>query len=167
MTYLLIPQNNTQETLNSVFAVSNALTFMGNFVMIKNNPMQNFASLKFDQIIEISGKQNFTSQNVPAFQPNRVGQQMPLTQPNVSYPQPTIPQNIAPQTNAPKPATQNPVPQNLNTQINPMQNIPQNSFPQIKTPENFLSPAITELIPRNHEDSVNNSRDFSPSPKLK
>lgn len=170
MTYLLIPQNNLPETMNAVLAVSNSLTFMGNFVMIKYLQTQNFSNIKFDQIIEISART--TSTQVPNIQNQ-----------NIQVPQQNIiqnnPANLAQhqtinQTNqvvaSPKPQqfspTSQPVTgQGISASKNPQDTVAPNIYPQPNLPNNVLPAAQSKIDPIDPKFIANNSQQFSPSPK--
>jgi len=189
MTILLIPLNNSTETLNSVLAISNALTFMGNVVMIKYNQFQNFYNYKFDQVIEISAKQNIPfvpspiqqnystpqlQNNYPvASSQNYQSQFQPTTQINPNTTQFKTPsfQQLSSQ-NTQVVSSQNfgqVVPQSFVPPLGTVQSqgnvTPLPTYPQLKTPDNFLNPATTEITPLNLDELVDNSPKFSPSPK--
>lgn len=185
MTYLLIPANYLQETINAILSISNALTFQGNYVFIKYNPTQNFNNIRFDQVIEINAKtsqSNFQPQpQYPNTQTNFVNtlpnnfqtQYKPnptqtfSTNPNPQISQqlnqqfPTQAQPFYPSPNqSPQQVQTKPIQQGINTTQEP-----QTNYPQSKLPENILPKAQNEITPIDPKLVEHNSKEFSPTPK--
>lgn len=193
MTYLLIPQTNSNENLTTLLHISNALIQSGNIVYTKTSPNQTFPNIRFDQTIDIGVRpqQNFQNsqytqnyQNGHPQQFQQSFQQYPNPQLNQQFnyrPQPILQQFPTQQFQSPVQFPQQSYPQpQFSAPLNPQQgSFPQQNFQQPQTPattQSYPQPQNFNLLPKAGNDAItplpvelkaNNLPEFTPSPTVK